>query len=482
MPPREYQRLIPTPYFVREMRKHWETSLGNISNNALEVSWGQLADAFTSHINGHTDPENERTWTILSPPTGTGKTEGAILYSAMLTGVFTAAPQLHPGILIVTRMIKDANRIANDINWHSKRYAPALLDTNAVAVAYHTEAADDLRRRDLRDFPVLVITHKAYENALDGLESRTSPTMWDYLHDYLNRKRKLVIIDESIDLILESRMGSDDVRLLLGLIPSPLYDEFPEEVRWLKKMQQHFNGSPANGCSEPVANSVLLNKSMVELVMETPERDDYFPPMFRDLRESLFEYRSSVAPFSNDGNSASEDAARRGLDELMRDANAVLRNPWLWQTTYQGKPTLNTARLLVPEDVKGAVVLDATAGENVFYDVFPLAKRLPRIPGTRRYDNVTLHVSNEHSTGKVRMGHAKDAPEQLVAELETIAKGRKVLVISHLSMEGRIRKAAKHLTPEKGYALDFTHWGALNGSNDWRESNMVVLFGLHHLL
>jgi hypothetical protein len=473
--------VIPTPYFVREMRKHWETCLGNISNDALEASWGQLANAFTSHINGHAEPGNECNWTILSPSTGTGKTEGAILYSAMLTGFFKAAPQQHPGILIVTRMIKDANHIAENINKHSKRYAPGLLDTDKVSVAYHTEAADDLRRRDLKNFPVLVITHKAYENALDGLDSRVSPTMWDYFHSFLNRKRRLVVIDESIDLILESRMGSDDVRKLLGLIPGPLYDEFREEVRWLERLQKQFNGSPANGSSEPVANSILLDISIVESVFKSPERDNYFPPMFRDLRESLFEYRSSVAPFPNGKDSGSEDQARRGLDELIRDANAVLRNPWLWQTKHDGNLTLNTAKLLLPDDVKGAVVLDATADVNVFYDVFPLSKRLPRIPGTRRYDNVTLHVSREHSTGKVSMRHAKDAPRELVAELETIAKDRKALVIAHLSMEGKIRKAAKHLTPEKGYTLDFSHWGAINGSNDWREFDMVILFGLHHL-
>jgi hypothetical protein len=472
--------MVPVSMFVKEMKEHWE-ELGHVSNKALEDTWRQLAEAFIDHVKAHEDPSKDGIWTVLSHPTGTGKTEGAILYGAMLSGVFTAAPQLHPGILIVTRMIKDANRIANDINKHSKRYAPGLIDTDSVTVAFHSEADDDLKRRDLRNFPVLVITHKAYENALDGLESRISPTMWDYFHDYLNRKRKLVIIDESIDLILEARMGSDDVRKLLGLIPGPLYDEFQEEVRWLERLQKHFKEIPANGGSEPVANSVLLDSSMLASVYESPEGDYYFPPMFRDLRESLFEYRSTVAPFPNSKDSGSEDNSRRGLDELIRGANAVLLNPWLWQTTYEGNPTLNTARLLVPEDVKGAVVLDATAVENVFYDVFSLAKRLPRIPGTRRYDNVTLHVSKEHVTGKITMRHAKDAPGQLAAELETIAKGRRTLVISHLEMEGKIRKAAKHLTPEKGYTLDFTHWGAISGSNDWRDFDTVVLFGLHHL-
>ena len=473
--------MVPAPFFVREMRRNWE-ELGHVSSNALEGSWKQLAEAFIDHVKAHEDPGRDGRWTVLGLPTGTGKTEGTILYSAILSQLLRVDPNMHPGILIITRMIKDADRIAADVNKHSKRYATDLPLIANIAVAFHSEASDDLKRIDLKDYPVLVITHKAYENALDGLDSCISPTNWDYLHGYLNRKRRLVVVDESIDVILECQMGSDDVRRLIGLIPGSLYEGFSEEVRWLKRLQKHIDENPLNGSSRPVSNSVLLTKSMVESVFESPERDKYFPPMFRDLREALFEYGDSVAPFPNSNDPDSEDQARRGLDDLLRSADALLRNSWVWQMKYQGNLTFNTARLLVPQDVKGAVVLDATADTNVFYEVFPLANRLPRIPGTRRYDNVTLHVSKGNATGKITMKkNAKDAIPHLVYELEGIAKDRKTVVISHLSMEGKIRKAAKHLTVEKGYTIDFTHWGAINGSNDWREFDTVVLFGLHHL-
>jgi hypothetical protein len=473
--------MVPASVFVKEMRNHWE-GLGHVSSNTLEDSWRQLAEAFIDHVKAHEDPSRDGLWTVLGLPTGTGKTEGSILNGAMLSQVLRVSPDLHPGILIVTRMIKDADRIAATVNQHSKRYAADLPPTANISVAFHSEATDELKRSELKNYPVLVITHKAYEKALDGLDSRVSPTNWDYLHTYRTRKRKLVIVDESIDVTLECQMGSDDVRRLLGLIPGPLYEGFSNEVRWLELLWKYFDESPANGSSEPVGNSILLTMSMVEKVFRSPEGSDCFPPMFRDLREALFEYGDSVAPFPNSNDPDSEDQARRGLDDLIRSADALLRNSWVWQTKNQGNLALNTARLLIPKDVKGAVVLDATADVNVFYDVFPLAKRLPSVPGTRRYDNVTLHVAKGHVTGKLSMKkNAREVVAHFVAELEEIAKDRKALVLSHLPMEAKIRKAARHLTVGKGYTLDFTHWGAINGSNDWREFDTVVLFGLHHL-
>jgi hypothetical protein len=463
------------------MRQHWETHLGYPTTHPLEESWAQLAQAFIDHVKAHDTVGAEVGWTVLRLPTGTGKTEGTILYSAMLSSVVSKMPQLHPGILIVTRMIKDANRIATDINGLSKKQSSNLGNSDAVAVAYHTEMEEELTRRDLRQFPVLVITHKAYENALDGLESNASPTSWDYFHDYLDRKRKLVIIDEAIDLILESRVSGDDVRSLIGLIPSPLYEEFHEEVYWLNKLQERFKELSENGGSEPVANGVLYRQPMIGALMGPPEEDNHFPPQFRALREALKEYRSTVAPFSKGKRSASEDEVRRGLDELIRDVNAILQNPWMWQTKHEGKLTLNTAKLLIPDDVKGAIVLDATAGENVFYDVFERAKRLPQVPGTRRYDSVTLHVSKGQRTGKISMRKkAKEDITLLVAELAKWAKDRHVLVITHAEREQALRRATKRLSPEKGFTISIDHWGAINGVNDYRDCDTVVLYGLNH--
>ncbi|CDL00152.1 protein of unknown function [Magnetospirillum gryphiswaldense MSR-1 v2] len=65
------------------MEKHWVETLGNASSDKLRAIWGQLAEAFGQAIGAH-GTDDERTWRVLQPPTGTGKTQGLCVYAAML--------------------------------------------------------------------------------------------------------------------------------------------------------------------------------------------------------------------------------------------------------------------------------------------------------------------------------------------------------------------------------------------------------------
>jgi hypothetical protein len=203
------------------MKKHWEERLGNTSNKSLEASWSQMAETFAAHINGHGIPDNADKWSVLSLPTGTGKTQGAILYCAILSQRLKTPVPLHPGVLIVTKLIDDADHIAADINKLSRQYAPVMIDGGHLAVSYHSKKKHDLRREDLRSFPVLVITHRAYELALETIDlgacdsGPSAPRTWDCFHAYNGGRRKLVVIDEAIDLLTESQLDVEQVRLLL---------------------------------------------------------------------------------------------------------------------------------------------------------------------------------------------------------------------------------------------------------------------------
>ena len=108
--------MIPPSTFVNRMESHWIDNLKNVPNEPLRRTWNQFAVEAINHINAHDIPEQEARYTVLSPPTGTGKTEGAIVYCALLSGILGTAPQLHPGVLIATKRIEDANTIAERIN------------------------------------------------------------------------------------------------------------------------------------------------------------------------------------------------------------------------------------------------------------------------------------------------------------------------------------------------------------------------------
>jgi len=56
-------------------------------------------------------------------------------------------------------------------------------------------------------------------------------------------------------------------------------------------------------------------------------------------------------------------------DSRIKDLNNIVKS-WVYYAHTKYQPTLNTARLLVPDNIQGAVVLDATASSNVLYELF----------------------------------------------------------------------------------------------------------------
>ena len=71
--------------FMKQMDRHWTKELGNVSNDPLRESWKILAELFQDKIQGVGDEESRTLWHCYSPPTGSGKSEGTMLYSAMLS-------------------------------------------------------------------------------------------------------------------------------------------------------------------------------------------------------------------------------------------------------------------------------------------------------------------------------------------------------------------------------------------------------------
>ena len=96
----QMKSLISPLDFTNEMERYWVDHLNNISSEALRKVWMQLAGTFAVHIGGFGSFER---WSILQPPTGSGKTQGTIVYCKMLSCI---KRENHPGVLIVTRRIK----------------------------------------------------------------------------------------------------------------------------------------------------------------------------------------------------------------------------------------------------------------------------------------------------------------------------------------------------------------------------------------
>ena len=131
----------------------------------------------------------------MQPATGTGKTQGTVVYCALLSKL--APKGIHPGVLIVTRLKKDADLMAEQINDLGREYGHLNVE-DVVALAHHSDSQTDLA--DLKNYPVVVITHRAYEIALDYLgQDGTIQQTWPLFHEWNGSTRKLVIVDECLD-------------------------------------------------------------------------------------------------------------------------------------------------------------------------------------------------------------------------------------------------------------------------------------------
>ena len=152
--------------FVDAMERRWTTTLGkgNKTSPRLRALWAKLCETLNAQItHGASDP-----WPVFPAECGAGKTRGLETYCSMLP--YDAE---HPGVLVVVQLTRQADEVASEIN---------KLTSSWTAYAYHSRLDDPLALGLLQAFPVLVITHEAYERGLDALAHDEHHPKWKHLH------------------------------------------------------------------------------------------------------------------------------------------------------------------------------------------------------------------------------------------------------------------------------------------------------------
>ena len=441
--------MIDPREFTNEMENYWSGKLGNVSSEALRNVWFQLARVFGRYAIGETH-RNE--WTVLQPPTGSGKTQGTIVYCSMLTRKTGSS---HPGALIVTRLKTDADQIAEQIN--------ELSGNAKEAFAYHSDTKDKLKITDLENYPVLVITHRAYELALDllGQDGNIQQT-WPFFYNWKNTNRRLVVIDEALDIVEHSQAALEGLRQTEATLSQSIRTRFTLEVQCLNEVIEILDAYEKRTRKEKVKE---------HRVLEALIKGKTFPD-FTALRQVMRkEIRYDQQLRKNDN--LEQQRLRELHDSRIRDLNNIVKS-WVYYAHTEYQPTLNTARLLVPDNIQGAVVLDATASSNVLYELFKSAEVITPPPGSRNYRNVTLHISKGHNTGKRYMKNkAKELSRELIVELnEKLGEDKKVFICTHKDVEPVLDSY------QPSFDLKTGHWGAVDGSNEYRDCDTAVIFGL----
>lgn len=456
--PTRFAEALPRPSaFATAMSRHWEQDFGNTASPALRSVWSQIADTFNRQVHAHGTSQEER-WPVVQAPTGTGKTQGLAVYCSLLPEVD------HPGVLIVVRLKIQADEIAQTIN---------RLTGRQDALAYHGD--NKVPVDTFKEFPVLVITHRAYEIGMDKVNQGLADTSnWTHYHAWSLDGRKLVVIDEALDIVEEAQVDLERVKLVRAVIPESITQKYPNQMGALGFVEDVLRGIAriAQERADVKAGNRFqeFERVLWNGRLKFPEEGNLTP-----LRLELRNIRLDRSLFISD-----PDQKRRAvasLDTILRDVQATLEN-WYWYAKKLSDHTLNTARLIVPDSIKGAVVLDATASSDVVYQLFDKAEVIP-LPAekARTYRNVTLHVSRGHAVGKVHLvKHAEEEASKLVENLRhSLPADRRVFVVTQQGVEPVL---VKYRDASGFQSFDVGHYGALDGRNDWREYDTAVIFGL----
>ena len=454
----------PSPaVFADRMTAHW-TALGNTPSAKLQTLWRTMAGTF----NDAADNSRDRKWRVLEPPTGSGKTQGLCVYSALvIEGNRHAAQPL--GVLVVTRTIAQAEEIVATIR--------GLLPDDADhrrAMAKHSENRLNIFQMDGAD--VLVITHAAYTLALEGL-SKDNADRWQALSNWQHGPRRLTIIDEALaGVVEENQVTGDAVRRVLGYIDPELRGQYPAQVMALEKVHDVLNQLQAkwqqlqDTGAKPFSSRIVW-RAVHDGRITFPESLSMGP-----LREAM-----SSIPYDHKALKKDSPLDRKRIadlvDRTLKDCEAILRR-WAYYHRKGKEDTFNSSQLLIPEGLPGPVVLDATATQNFLWELLEDRVEVPSIPqGVRRYDNVRLHIARATGLGKTKMTKLGERriPRLLANLEETLSSDRKVLLCVHKRVE-HIAVGYDH--PFAAYSV--AHWGAIDGKNDWQDYDTVVVFGLSY--
>lgn len=455
--------LVSPTAFVAAMERHWTDTLGNTPSKKLKDVWWQMAMAFGRAILHH-DREAGRVWSVLQPPTGTGKSQGLAVYCALLARLARSPrphnPDIDPrytkptGVLIVTRLITQADELVHTINQQAGFEA---------ALARHSQSSPS--REAMAEAQVLVITHAAYQKALDRI-TRGEDGNWDAFSTWRHGARLLTVIDEALDVVDHARVDLDSISVVLGVIPAEIREAFPDEVAVLEQLREMLTAIRAEGDEKP---EVRRGRFVWNSLFDLPERYD-MTPLRRALKAVDFDLMVLRKESRTDRNRIAErvDATLAAVQTMMER--------WCYYYRKGRTDTLNSAALIVPEDMAGPVVLDATASQNMLWELFEDRVHILPVPeGARSYRNVTLKVARAGSVGKTRMtAEATVRCDRLITHLiDTLPAKSRVLIVCHKDVEPYM----------VGYdhpfeALAVGHWGALDGRNDWSDYDTVVVFGL----
>jgi hypothetical protein len=441
--------LVSPQDFLDRMTELWSQAPFNmLTSPALLGGWRVMADYYRSVVLSNLSDDPHKPSFALPLPTGSGKTEGTCVYAALQANRNINHPN-PVGVLIVTRMIADADKVAAKIN---------TLAGRSVAVAHHSKNKQSASA--MAEYDVLVITHQAFMNAAEAFGAH-EPDRWNTMHSWSRGTRSLTVVDEALaNAVDHNEATSSDLDVVLRAIPHALREPHSLAIRNLEKLKVFLDGKEKP--QAPVSESVKMLWGA-----GSPKCAE----QIKQLREALRAVQFDPALFNED--------ALETVAGILEDVEVML-DGYTYYYRSGARHSLNSSRYLLPHGMPGIVILDATAHSNLLYALLEDTVYVVPVPGgIRDYGNVTLHVARTVTgLGKTKMKETKHLRlPRLAKELaKEIGTGRKVFLCVH--------KLAKDLAATystEDMPLNIGWWGAVDGSNGWADCDVAVIFGLPYM-
>lgn len=508
------------------MAKRWE-GYGNVveGNDNLLGVWGVIAREFNLRIElapppGDHASDKAKKFKVIPAPTGIGKTVSLIQYCITMSELSDSD---HPGILIVTRRIDDCIKIYSDILREGRRPSG-----NPACIACYTGSGTEIS--ELSNYPVVIITHSKFRSAVHT--AKKDGAVHNKLYNWGSRqvplgnpvlekefpgiflseklKRKLTIIDESLDLVDDYSVDVTALRECLRHLPKFMHERYSTEIEAVRGMVDMIDKIEEEGGnkkeilvdSEVLRSKIAIEKrSAVEELLKVRMGDDFkheedvMPDLTRfikDLQSTGYKH----LPYLKKLQQSQHKQQVKAVDDLQE----VWRE-WLYYEKSGDYKNIRTSRRIVPENTVGAVVLDATAEVNSLYPCTPDAEVVNDVPSNARtYRNATLHIGYGYKVGKGSVDESMDhwsRARSFFKKVSEVTGTEKTLIITHKSVEGRFLYQANNLRrrTENSYMSDpdrvvtlglsdvnpnlqFDHWFNLDGSNDYRDCRNVFILSL----
>jgi len=339
-------------------------------------------------------------------------------------------------------------------------------------VAHHSDkpAAD----QELLDSDILIITHQAYVNSV-GHSGAHKCSQRSRFVTWRGGSRLLTIVDEALANVVENnKVTVADLAQVIGYVPPEMRHELPEQVRVLDELH-HILVARANpeGRTEAQPMSMFWDNDTPSVSL----------PDMSELHRAMKTLPYDVIVFG-ELNEKSRAQIWKKVRETLTKSEAVMAQ-WAFYAKKGNEHSINSASFLIPWDIPGPVVLDATASANFLWDLFgPRAQTVPTPTKVRNYSTVTLHVARAAGVGKTAMvPKIKPRFRRLLRALKgEVSPDRSVFVCMHKDAEHVIRRDALKQDALSGAQLfarfDIGHWGAVDGRNDWASCDTAVIFGL----